>query len=101
LGYPRGEARQVDFIHGQADNNSGTFPMQSERLYAALKGLGGDFPERVDVTDRERARRGTGRGEKKQQRQWACHRVTSKRPRQRQDAIGGAGFTASPRTATG
>ncbi len=28
-------------IHGEADNNSGTFPIQSERLYAALKGLGG------------------------------------------------------------
>jgi dipeptidyl aminopeptidase/acylaminoacyl peptidase len=28
-------------IHGEADNNSGTFPMQSERLYSALKGLGG------------------------------------------------------------
>ena len=27
-------------IHGQADNNSGTFPMQSERLYSALKGHG-------------------------------------------------------------
>jgi dipeptidyl aminopeptidase/acylaminoacyl peptidase len=27
-------------IHGQADNNSGTFPIQSERLYAALKGHG-------------------------------------------------------------
>lgn len=27
-------------IHGEADNNSGTFPMQSERLYAALKGHG-------------------------------------------------------------
>ncbi len=27
-------------IHGQADNNSGTFPMQSDRLYSALKGLG-------------------------------------------------------------
>ncbi len=26
--------------HGEADNNSGTFPVQSERLYAALKGLG-------------------------------------------------------------
>ena len=24
-------------IHGEADNNPGTFPMQSERLYAALK----------------------------------------------------------------
>jgi len=28
-------------IHGEADNNSGTFTMQSERLFAALKGLGG------------------------------------------------------------
>lgn len=27
-------------IHGQADNNTGTFPMQSERFYAALKGHG-------------------------------------------------------------
>ena len=27
-------------IHGEADDNSGTFPIQSERLYAALKGLG-------------------------------------------------------------
>ena len=25
-------------IHGQADNNTGTFPMQSERFYSALKG---------------------------------------------------------------
>jgi dipeptidyl aminopeptidase/acylaminoacyl peptidase len=28
-------------IHGEQDNNSGTFPIQSERLYAAVKGLGG------------------------------------------------------------
>ena len=28
-------------IHGQADNNSGTFPLQSERFYNAIKGLGG------------------------------------------------------------
>ncbi len=28
-------------IHGEEDNNSGTFPMQSERMYAAIKGLGG------------------------------------------------------------
>jgi dipeptidyl aminopeptidase/acylaminoacyl peptidase len=28
-------------IHGMNDNNSGTFPMQSERLYQAIKGLGG------------------------------------------------------------
>jgi len=27
-------------IHGIADNNSGTFPIQSERFYAALKGFG-------------------------------------------------------------
>ncbi len=27
-------------IHGEADNNSGTFPIQSERLYNALKGMG-------------------------------------------------------------
>ena len=27
-------------IHGEADNNSGTFPIQSERMYHALKGLG-------------------------------------------------------------
>ena len=27
-------------IHGQLDNNSGTFPMQSERYYSALKGHG-------------------------------------------------------------
>ena len=27
-------------IHGQADNNQGTFPIQSERMYHALKGLG-------------------------------------------------------------
>lgn len=28
-------------IHGEQDNNSGTFPIQSERLFAAIKGLGG------------------------------------------------------------
>ncbi|MHC4539907.1 MAG: S9 family peptidase [Planctomycetota bacterium] len=28
-------------IHGEADNNSGTFPMQSERFYSAIKGHGG------------------------------------------------------------
>jgi len=28
-------------IHGTADNNNGTFPIQSERLFAALQGLGG------------------------------------------------------------
>jgi len=27
-------------IHGEADNNSGTFPIQSERFFAALKGNG-------------------------------------------------------------
>jgi dipeptidyl aminopeptidase/acylaminoacyl peptidase len=28
-------------IHGDADNNPGTFTLQSERLYGAIKGLGG------------------------------------------------------------
>jgi len=28
-------------IHGEADNNSGTFPIQSERMYHALRGHGG------------------------------------------------------------
>jgi len=28
-------------IHGEADNNSGTFPIQSERLFSAIKGQGG------------------------------------------------------------
>src|SRR5204862_3700493 len=27
-------------IHGEADDNSGTFPIQSERFYMALKGFG-------------------------------------------------------------
>ncbi len=29
-------------IHGEADNNSGTFPIQSERMYAAIRGNGGN-----------------------------------------------------------
>ena len=28
-------------IHGEEDNNSGTFPVQSERMFAAVKGMGG------------------------------------------------------------
>ncbi|WP_295993132.1 prolyl oligopeptidase family serine peptidase [Rugamonas sp.] len=28
-------------IHGEEDNNSGTFPLQSERMFQAIKGLGG------------------------------------------------------------
>ena len=28
-------------IHGEADNNSGTFPVQSKRMYQAIKGNGG------------------------------------------------------------
>ncbi len=28
-------------IHGEADSNQGTFPIQSERLFAAMSGLGG------------------------------------------------------------
>jgi dipeptidyl aminopeptidase/acylaminoacyl peptidase len=38
-------AEKVDepvlLIHGEADNNSGTFPIQSQRFYNAVKGLGG------------------------------------------------------------
>jgi dipeptidyl aminopeptidase/acylaminoacyl peptidase len=30
----------IMLIHGIADNNTGTFPIQSERFYAALKGFG-------------------------------------------------------------
>lgn len=29
-------------LHGKEDPNSGTFPMQSERMFAALKGLCGN-----------------------------------------------------------
>ncbi len=29
------------FLHGMEDDNSGTFPIQSERMYAAVKGNGG------------------------------------------------------------
>lgn len=29
------------FIHGEADNNQGTYPIQSERMYAAVRGNGG------------------------------------------------------------
>ena len=28
-------------IHGEIDNNSGTFPMQSQRMFQAIKGHGG------------------------------------------------------------
>jgi dipeptidyl aminopeptidase/acylaminoacyl peptidase len=28
-------------IHGMADDNSGTFPVQSERMYQAIRGNGG------------------------------------------------------------
>ena len=28
-------------IHGEADNNTGTFPIQSERMYKAIRGNGG------------------------------------------------------------
>jgi dipeptidyl aminopeptidase/acylaminoacyl peptidase len=31
----------VLLIHGEADNNTGTFPMQSERMYQAIRGAGG------------------------------------------------------------
>ena len=38
-------------IHGEADNNSGTYPMQSERYFNALKGLGG--PSRLVMLPKE------------------------------------------------
>ena len=38
-------------IHGAADNNSGTYPMQSERYFSALKGLGA--PARLVVLPKE------------------------------------------------
>jgi dipeptidyl aminopeptidase/acylaminoacyl peptidase len=28
-------------VHGEIDGNTGTFPIQSERLYAAVRGNGG------------------------------------------------------------
>ncbi|HEY0711116.1 MAG TPA: prolyl oligopeptidase family serine peptidase, partial [Polyangia bacterium] len=41
---PYAHADRIDqpllIIHGEADNNAGTFPVQSERLFEALKGLG-------------------------------------------------------------
>jgi dipeptidyl aminopeptidase/acylaminoacyl peptidase len=38
-------------IHGEADNNSGTYPMQSERYFNALKGLG--KPARLVILPKE------------------------------------------------
>ena len=29
-----------NMVHGEADNNSGTYPLQNERYFNALKGLG-------------------------------------------------------------
>jgi dipeptidyl aminopeptidase/acylaminoacyl peptidase len=34
-------AAPILLVHGQADNNPGTDPVQSERFYNAVKGLGG------------------------------------------------------------
>lgn len=38
-------------IHGEADNNSGTYPLQSERYFNALKGLGA--PVRLVILPKE------------------------------------------------
>jgi dipeptidyl aminopeptidase/acylaminoacyl peptidase len=38
-------------IHGEADNNSGTYPLQSERYFNALKGLGA--PARLVILPKE------------------------------------------------
>ena len=37
----RGAGEPLLLIHGIDDDNTGTFPIQSERLYAAMAGLGG------------------------------------------------------------
>ena len=38
--------KPILLIHGEDDNNTGTFPMQSERFFAALKGhVRGDPPD--------------------------------------------------------
>jgi len=34
--------RPILLIHGEDDNNTGTFPMQSERFFSALKGHGAE-----------------------------------------------------------
>jgi dipeptidyl aminopeptidase/acylaminoacyl peptidase len=39
--YANGIAAPLLLIHGEQDNNSGTFPIQSERLYQAIQGNGG------------------------------------------------------------
>ena len=36
-----GEGPPVLLIHGERDANSGTFPIQSERLFQAIQGTGG------------------------------------------------------------
>jgi dipeptidyl aminopeptidase/acylaminoacyl peptidase len=33
--------KPILLIHGEADNNPGTFTLQTERLFQAIKGLGG------------------------------------------------------------
>lgn len=38
--YVRQISEPILLIHGEVDDNSGTFPMQTERFYAALKGNG-------------------------------------------------------------
>ena len=34
--------KPILLIHGAEDNNAGTYPMQSERFFSAIKGLGGN-----------------------------------------------------------
>ncbi|KAK3245507.1 hypothetical protein CYMTET_44925 [Cymbomonas tetramitiformis] len=43
--------RPLLLVHGEDDNNPGTFPMQSERFYAALKGHG--VPSRLVLLPHE------------------------------------------------
>ena len=44
-------------IHGMRDSNSGTFPVQSERMFAAIKGNGGNVAVRATPPGRPRLRR--------------------------------------------
>jgi dipeptidyl aminopeptidase/acylaminoacyl peptidase len=48
--------RPILLIHGMVDDNSGTFPIQSERMYMALKGLGATV-EYVQLPDEAHAYR--------------------------------------------
>lgn len=81
-------------IHGQEDSNSGTFPIQSERLYEAVKGLGGSV--RLVMLPKEdhgyRARESVGHALWEMAR-WLDEHVAKAPPRIRREA---AEVAASP-----